>query len=143
MKLSDRIAVHAWPQEIENVLEQWFGKTGGDCQKTFCPRTNIVERDPDFVISMEIPGVEVADVSVEASDDKLTISGKKEVSFDKETEKPHRSERIAGDFERSFEFPTQVDFDKITASFKHGVLLVTVPKSEKVMPRQIQIDVSE
>ena len=143
MKLSDRIAVHAWPQEIENVLEQWFGKAGGDCQKPFCPRTNIVERDQAFVISMEIPGVDVSDVSVEAVDEKLTISGKKSVAFETESEKLHRSERIAGEFERVFEFPVQVDFDKITAHVKHGVLWVTVPKSEKVMPRQIQIDVTE
>lgn len=144
MKLSDRIAVHAWPQEIENVLEHWLGnKSGGDCQKSFCPRTNILERDQEFVISIELPGVEVSDVSVEAGDDKLTISGKKTVTFDKELEKLHCGERISGEFSRSFEFPTQVDLDKITANFKHGVLSVTVPKSEKVLPRQIQIDVNE
>ena len=144
MKLSDRIAVHAWPQEIENVLEQWLGnKSSGECQKGFRPRTNIVERDQEFVISVELPGIDVADVNVEASDDKLNISGEKKFALDADSEKLHRRERATGKFTRSFEFPTQVDFDKITAGYKHGVLSVTVPKSEKVLPKQIQIDISE
>ena len=144
MKLSDRIAVHAWPQEIENVLEHWLGhKAGGDCQKGFCPRTDIVERELEFVISMELPGMDISDVTVEASDDKLNISGEKKLVLDTETEKAHRQERVSGKFQRAFEFPTQVDFDKITANYKHGVLVVMVPKSEKVLPKQIKIDINE
>ncbi len=157
MKLSDRIEqmvnpVHGLPQELDNLLENWFGhksRTANSVepnQRKFCPRTNVVEREKDFVISIELPGVPVGDVRVEASDDKLLISGEKKFESnenDGETDKLHRRERATGKFERAFEFPTQVDFDKINAEFKLGVLSVTVPKSEKVLPRKIEINVTE
>jgi HSP20 family protein len=157
MKLSDRIEQmvnqpHGFPQEIDNLLEHLFGhksKSGQTCQtgkpnqKTFSPRTNIVEREKEFVVTLELPGVEVADVTVEATDEKLRIAGEKRFGFDAESDKLHRRERATGKFERSFEFPTQVDFDLINAEFKLGVLSVSVPKSEKVLPRKIEINVSE
>jgi len=151
MKLSDRIEqmvhpVHALPQEIDSLLENWFGyrsKPGQRDQSTFRPRTNVVEQEQEFVISMELPGILVSDVAVESSEDKLTISGEKKIEIDEATEKLHRGERVTGKFERAFEFPTQVDFDLIKANFQYGVLTVTVPKSAKVMPRKIQINVSD
>lgn len=149
MKLSDRIEqmvhpVHCLPQEIDNLLDQWFGnKSRPAGPGKFCPRTNVVENEKAFVVLMELPGVKVSEVAVEASDDKLKISGDKNIELDNESDKLHCSERITGKFERSFEFPTQVDFDQIKADFMHGVLSVTVPKSDKVLPRKIQINVTD
>lgn len=151
MKLSDRIEqmvhpVHCLPQEIDNLLDQWFGyrpKPGQADKPTFCPRTNVVEREQDFVISMELPGIQVSDVAVESAEDKLMISGEKKIEIEDETEKLHRGERVTGQFERAFEFPTQVDFDLIKADFQRGILTVTVPKSAKVLPRKIQINVAD
>lgn len=146
MKLSDRIEqmVHpGLPVEIDTLLGNWFGDKPGSCKtavRTFMPRTNIVEKDASFVISLELPGIDVSDVDVEASDDKLTISGEKKIELQDETDKLHRRERVSGKFERSFEFPTQVDFESIQADFQNGVLTVTVPKSAKVLPRKIQIN---
>ena len=144
MRLSDRIAVHAWPQEIENVLEQWLGnKPDGACVGSFCPRTDMVEQDDRFLLPIELPGVDASDVALAAAADTLRLRGEKKAVGLAENEKRHRSERISGKFRRSFEFPTQVDFDRIEASFKQGVLSVTVPKSAKVMPRQIKIQVND
>jgi HSP20 family protein len=144
MKLSDRITLHTWPQEFENVLDHWLGqRAGGERCTGYCPATNLVEKDQQFVITMELPGVDVSDVSVETSDDQLVVAGEKKVVFDSETEKALACERVTGSFRRTFEFPTQVDFEQISATFKHGVLSVIVPKSEKVLPRQIQIEVAE
>jgi len=150
MKLSDRIEqmihpVHGLPQELDNILGQWFGQSSEPTEapeQVHCPRTNIIERDKDFVLSIELPGVSVQDVTVEAADDKLMISGEKKISVKAETEKLQRQERVSGKFERGFEFPTMVDFEKISAEFQLGVLTVTVPKSEKVLPRKIEINVS-
>lgn len=151
MKLSDRIEkmvhpVHGLPQEIDNLLDHWFGQKPGateGCQRAFCPRTNVVEREKDFEVSMELPGVVIGDVNVEASDARLVISGEKKFGFDEETDKLHRRERVTGKFERNFEFSTQVDFDRIKADFKSGVLTVVVPKSEKVLPRKIEINATD
>ena len=146
MKLSDRLEqmVHpVLPLEIDNLLENWFGDRSRSCgseRNVFCPKTNIVERDQEFAISMELPGVPVSAVEIEASDDKLRIFGDKKIELDNETEKPRCRERLSGKFERSFEFPIQVDFENINADFQNGVLTVTVPKSEKVLPRKIQIN---
>ena len=151
MKLSDRIEqmvlpVHGLPQEIDSLLDQWFGqkaKSPEACRRSFCPRTNLVEREKDFVVSVELPGVAIEDVNVEASDARLVISGDKKIELDDESDKLVRRERASGQFQRAFEFSTQVDFDRIQAEFKLGVLTVVVPKSEKVLPRKIEISVAD
>ncbi len=147
MKLSNRIEL---PAELDNFFDQMFGHSR-TAQRGFTPRTNIVEREKTYDLTLELPGVDVADVAVEVSEGRLSISGEKKIeSIDngkdvgdenaKDDAMYHRAERVHGKFERHFEFPLQVDFDKIEATSANGVLTIVVPKSEKVLPRRIEIN---
>ena len=80
-------------------------------------------------------------MSVEVADGQLTIGGEKSLPELDETSTVHRRERMAGKFERKFEFPTHVDFDKIEATCEDGVLVIQVPKAAQVLPRKIDIAV--
>ena len=149
MKFNPRIEamvnpLNGLPQEIDNLLDHWFGHRAkeGCSVNTFRPTTNVMEHDEAFVISIELPGVAATDVNVEAIDDQLKISGEKKVNEIVDGQKLILQERLSGLFERNFEFNSQVDFSNIQAEFGHGVLTVTVPKTEKAA-QKIEIKVVE
>ena len=151
MKLSDRIEqmvgpINGLPADFDKMIDQWFGKPCRDdkCAPSgFSPRANIVEQEKQFVVTMELPGVSIEQVAVETANEQLKISGEKQIEELNESDKIRRNERVVGKFERSFEFRSPVDFDRIEAGLRHGVLTIRVPKSEKVLPRKIQVSGGE
>jgi HSP20 family protein len=90
------------------------------------PSVEVSETDKEVKVVAEVPGLDEKDVNVELAEGVLTISGEKK----SETEDKERrfSERYYGRFERSIPI-ADVDQDKVAASFKNGVLTVTLPKS--------------
>jgi HSP20 family protein len=138
----DRAARHLQGlPEFDTFVEQILGP--GPRKRTYIPRTNIVESTDGWTISMELPGVLPEDVSVEIVDGRLTVSGEKKADSFDETTTVRRRERLAGKFERTFEFSDAVDLDRIQASHRHGLLVVDVPKAEKARPRKIEIASSQ
>ena len=91
------------------------------------PHVEVIENDKDVRVSAELPGLEDKDVEVLMGEGVLTIRGEKK----SEVEDKERafSERTYGRFERRIPLAWEVDEDKIEASFKNGVLTVTMPKS--------------
>ena len=90
---------------------------------------------------IELPGVSATDVSIEMEDDRLVVSGEKKIDELAEGFTSLRDERRKGKFSKSFEFSKQINPDAIQAEFKNGLLNVVLPKSEKVLPRKIEIKV--
>ncbi len=144
MKLSDRLDRVVQPisgmPEFDAFIDHFLGPRKAGPQ-VVVPRTDIVEHDKGFTLSVELPGVAVDDVSVEVADDQLTVSGEKKMLDVDETSTVHRRERVGGKFERKFAFPTHVDFDNIEATSRDGVLVIHVPKAPEVLPRKVQIAV--
>lgn len=105
------------------------------------PAADIVERDKDYQVTVELPGMEQKDLELKVSNDFLTIKGEKRAEK-KETEKGYYlSERSYGAFQRSFTLPTGVDADRIEADFKNGVLTVTLPKKPEAIQAERKIEV--
>ncbi len=104
------------------------------------PVVDIVEDNDNYVLRFDLPGVEKKDVKMNFADNTLSISGERKSVEEKEDSTCHRIERVYGKFYRSFTFPTNVDAEKISASYKDGVLTVTVPKAEESKPKQIVIN---
>jgi HSP20 family protein len=94
------------------------------------------------VLTLDIPGVTEKDVHISITGDLLTVKGERR--FERASEGTgntyHRVERLYGKFERSVQLPTMVQTDKVKASYRDGVLTVTLPKAEEVKPREIKID---
>jgi len=92
------------------------------------PHLEISETEKELHVAAELPGLEEKDVEVLLADGVLTIRGEKK----SETEDKERqfSERFYGRFERQIPLGAEVEADKVEASFKNGVLSVTLPKSE-------------
>jgi len=104
-----------------------FGSFGGMGRMGGWPHMEVVETDKDIRVSAELPGMEENDVEVLMSDGILTIRGEKKSEI--EDKDRAFSERLYGRFERRIPLAWDVEDDKIEATFKNGVLTVTLPKS--------------
>ena len=106
------------------------------------PAVDIAEKDNAYEVTAELPGMDEKNVEVKYSDGMLTIKGDKEEAKEEKKQDYHLSERRYGSFQRLFSVPTGVDGDKIDASFKNGVLTVTLPKSVEAARKEKRIPVS-
>ena len=105
------------------------------------PPVDFVERDNGFEVHADLPGMDEKDIEVKVAGGVLTIKGEKHE--DKEEKKPdfHLRERRFGSFLRSLRVPEGVDVDKIEATFKKGVLTVTLPKTAEAQKPTKTIEV--
>ena len=136
--------------ELQNRLSSLFGRAplrrNGDKDEAitvaeWAPLVDIVEDDNEYVIKAELPEVKKEDVKVTVQDDVLTISGERTFEKEEKGRKYHRMERAYGSFARSFTLPEDADGEKVVAEFKHGVLTVHLPKSEKAKPKSIEVKI--
>ncbi|WP_119068346.1 Hsp20/alpha crystallin family protein [Aggregatilinea lenta] len=103
------------------------------------PAMDVVENENSVTIRVDLPGLDPGNVNVEVEGDTLTISGEMGDTVEKEGEQYHYRERSYGSFKRSLRLPDYVNAEKADASFKNGVLNLTLPKREESKPRRIQI----
>lgn len=95
------------------------------------PSLDIAETDKAWTVSIEIPGVEEKDINLEVENRTITVSGEKKRETMEQDENWHRVERSYGSFQRVLSLPEDVDENKIDASFKNGVLTLTLPRDAK------------
>jgi HSP20 family protein len=107
-------------------------------QAGFAPRLDIVEREGEYLVTAELPGIEEKDVHLEVNGNVLTLSGEKTSEHAQERSGYRWSERSYGSFRRSVQLP-DVQPDKASASFKNGVLTITLPKAEHAKVRNIPV----
>lgn len=103
---------------------------------TLRPNIDIAETDKAYTITVEIPGVDEKDVTLELSDDNmLTISGMKKSEIENKDKNFHRVERSYGTFQRVLTLPADAVADDIDAQFKNGVLTITMPRKALEKPK--------
>lgn len=108
----------------------------------FAPRLEAVEHENEFLVSAELPGLEEKDFQIEVHGNVLTVRGEKRSDDTGEREGRLFSERVYGEFRRAVELPVEVSSEKASASFKNGVLTVTLPKAETAKVRHIPVNVA-
>jgi HSP20 family protein len=118
------------------------GRGEGDVEGVaWAPALDVRETDDSFVVEADVPGMEKDGIEITVLDNVLTIKGERKRAEEIKEESYRRVERIHGTFQRGLSFPTSVDAGKVKASFKNGVLQVTLPKHEKAKPKQISVDI--
>ena len=105
------------------------------------PAMDIAETEKAYEITAELPGMSESDVEVVASNGGLTIKGEKKEEKEEKKKDYYLSERRYGSFERRMQIPEGVDADKIEATFKKGVLTVTLPKTVQAQKPEKKISV--
>ena len=106
------------------------------------PAMDIVEKEKAFEVTAELPGLDVKDIDIQLSNGMLTIKGEKQEEKEEKTKDRYVSERRYGSFRRTLQVPGSVDAEKIEASYKSGVLTVTMPKSPEAQKKEKTIPVS-
>ena len=106
------------------------------------PLLNVAEDKDAIYVEALAPGIEPDSLEITVHDGQLRIAGEKPAIKDIKAEAYHRSERSAGKFVRTTALPTAVDSAKVTAQYKNGLLLITLPKAEEAKPKQISVNVS-
>ena len=103
------------------------------------PAVDIREESDRYSIAMDLPGINPNDVEINMENGVLSIKGERKFEKEDKQENYRRVERARGVFFRRFVLPDMADADKISASYKDGVLEVVIPKSEKAQPKKIPI----
>ena len=98
------------------------------------------EDEGHFYAQLELPGMSKEEVKISIEDSVLTVRGEKKKQELLEKEKYLRVERSYGVFERCFRLPQEIQEEAINAEMENGVLKISIPKTEKVEPRQITIN---
>jgi HSP20 family protein len=123
---------------MTDSFERMFGlRAAPGGQRGFLPPVDIWEDDQQVVIELDVPGCNAENLSAEAVDGQLVVTGERSVSGG--ANRRYRSERWQGRFVRSFTLPQGVDGGSITAEYEDGVLTVRLPKPEEAKPRAISI----
>jgi HSP20 family protein len=105
----------------------------------WAPALDISERKDAYLVTVELPGVELDDLQITMEDGLLTIQGERQFAHDSSEQQFHRVERRYGAFRRSITLPAQVQAEQIEATFENGVLQIVVPKMEEATPKRIQV----
>ncbi|MFZ0544231.1 MAG: Hsp20/alpha crystallin family protein [Candidatus Promineifilaceae bacterium] len=124
-----------------NMITPWSEQFEG--LNGFNPSVNVTERDKEFEVTAELPGMTEKDIDITLSRDSLTIKGEKKQETEDKGDNYYRMERSYGKFSRLIPLPTDVvNNDKVEASFKNGVLTITLPKVEEAQQVSRRITVN-
>jgi HSP20 family protein len=130
-------------REMDKLWDSFFERRPVRIEEEteFLPALDLAETDNELVVKCEVPGLEPKDIDISLSDRMLTIRGEKKQEREERKADYHLVERSYGAFTRSVQLPTEVQSDKISASYKNGILKINLPKSEEAKKKEIKIKV--
>ncbi len=129
---------------FERFFDELFARRGlalpkAETEIAFLPDVDVIERDNEYLIRAELPGVALEDIEVAMVGDTLQIKGEKKTEKEEKKDKYYFCERSYGSFLRRIPLPTSVDADRIAAKLERGVLEIVAPKSEAVKAKKIEV----
>ena len=133
--------------EIQSEMNRVFNGAVGQPSPTtgfdrgWAPAVDMYETKDELVLRAELPGMNEKDISLSLLGDVLTLRGERVPDPAVNQEHYFRGERWFGKFERALPVPIPVQAEKVKASYRDGVLTVTLPKAEEIKPKEIKIDV--
>jgi HSP20 family protein len=112
---------------------------GDDERPLYAPNFDVKETKEGFVFEADVPGVAAKDIDVQITDNRLTVSGKREQKKEQTTDTTYRCERSFGAFTRSFTLPNSVDSNKVQADIKDGVLTISIARKPEAQSKQVAV----
>jgi len=121
-------------------VERWF-QSGPAARgsRGLTPRLNAYANAEGLVVVVELPGLNPERLDLATHENRLILSGEVPSPEPREQETWHRGERFSGRFTRELTLPYRVDADKVKAEYRHGLLLITLPRLEADKPRKISV----
>ncbi len=126
-------------RQMGDLLGRVYENALPDLHAGVFPTINLTEDTESYHLRAELPGISAGDLDIQATGNKLSVSGERKILAEKGDVRYHRREREAGKFSRVINLPGDIDPEGVKASLADGILEVKVPKAEKAKPRQITI----
>jgi HSP20 family protein len=134
-----------WGDDLDRVMEGFFRPLGWPEEAAsvdLVPAMDVIEREDAFIVKTEMPGVKKDDIKITTEDGVLTISAETRSETEEKKEgRVIRQERRYGKYVRSLRLGTGVDSRNVKASYKDGILELTLPKAEEAKPKKISVSV--
>lgn len=130
-------------QQLQKFYQDLFGVPTARStvsKEDWSPIVDIYETEKELVLKSELPGMTEADFKLSSENNVLTLTGERKFA-DQGKYKVHRQERSQGAFQRSFTVPSTFNLDNVSASYKDGVLAISIPKKAAARPRQIEVQI--
>ena len=127
-------------RNFDSFFPEYIYNEDLDCDKYAMP-VELHEKDNEYCVKAELPGVKKEDLDIDIEKNRLTISAKKEEEQKEDMKGFRKSEFKYGEFSRTVYFPEEIDIEKTTAHLEHGILKVDAPKlnAEKIASKKLEI----
>lgn len=125
-------------RQLRRELERLFGDIEASSAPAPAGSVSFEDDGEKFVLRADVPGLSENELELNLAGNTLTLRGERKLEVP-EGHSVHRRERSAYRFAKSYQLPARVEADKVTATLKHGVLTLTLPKAAEAQPRQISI----
>lgn len=129
--------LYNFPSRFDRAFEDFFKTPTGSDRRIAYPPLNLSNDEDNIYVRAELPGVDIDDIELTLTNKTLVLKGERSAPHGKH----YRQERATGVFHRVINISTPVDREAVSAAMVDGVLTVTLPKSEEIKPRSINIDI--
>ena len=132
-------------REMDRLWNEFFGReTMPDLFETeWVPALDVSETKDAVIVRADVPGIDPKELEITVSGNTLTIRGEKKQEKEEKGENFYRVERSYGSFVRTIQIPVEVETDKVEASYKNGVLKITLPKKTEAKGKQIPVKIEK
>jgi HSP20 family protein len=124
---------------LDSFFDNWNLPALFDEDNKWMPAFDIAEKEEEYLITAELPGMDMKDIDITFTEGLLTVKGEKKQEKEDKNKDYHRIERCYGSFQRTFRVPEKVETNKIEASYKDGILKLILPKAEESRAKRIKV----
>lgn len=125
--------------DMDRLFDTFFGR---EAEGFWSPTVDIEEDNKNYLVKAELPGILKDDIIISVRGNLITLSGERKHTSETKTKTFHRIERSYGRFSRTIALPADVDSDKVKATYKDGILTVTLSKLESTKPKEIEVEIT-
>ena len=133
--------VRRMERDVEELMDRFFREDEfwGLPEKVFAPCVDVAETDKGYEITLDLPGIDPKDLTVEVREGSLWVSGERKEEKEEKGKTYHRVERHYGAFRRMVPFDLPVDREKVEAKYHEGVLKISVAKMPEAETKRIEV----
>lgn len=128
-------AVRSLQREMNHLFNDY------DYRSETFPAVNIWSDSEKVIVTAELPGMKAEDIDISVVQGQLSISGERKLDLPDGEVSCHRKERVQGNFNRAFRLPYDVDNGKVSAKYRDGILMISLPRLEETKPKKITVEV--
>lgn len=137
--------ISAIERDMNDLFKRFFGtsRITNWMEGSSFPAIDCYFKEGEFVVHADLPGIDPKDVDISIAGNMLTIKGERKSTVDEKKEGYMMHETSVGLFQRSFTLPEGVDAEKVKATYKNGVLELSMPTAAAALPKKITIEIGE